>query len=371
MIPLNKPLINRSLSKANIDDFVKKYFSSNHYRITFSARQGLWEVYHQIKKQKGIQTVAVSPLTCVEAVYPIIENGHNIHFVDINTVTLNMDETIIPDGMDVVQAIHFGGNPQNMDVINSKSPSIIIEDCAQGFGSTFKELHVGNFGDFASFSFMKNFYSLGGGLLLSKNDSGLHKNDYIKFGFLHTGYRYLKRFFENDCSANKNLAHRFLSLLLYLKPEQTTAIINKSSNNDFILRSIEKQLGIEDLILQQRLSNAQKILSGISNSNLIHQKVTRLGETNHLRLFFILKQNSAKEIIGKLRRSGIGANHLTQNYLTPYQIRFDNNAELKKYVIKSNLQNYFELHDQIVSIPISPNLTTYELSYMCDTINQL
>ncbi len=42
---------------------------------------------------KSNLTVAVSPLTCFEAIYPIIENGHDLYLVDINPDTLNMDET--------------------------------------------------------------------------------------------------------------------------------------------------------------------------------------------------------------------------------------------------------------------------------------
>lgn len=193
MIPLSKPLINHTENRESIENFVRFHFNNRYYHITFSARQGLWEIYRSLKVEKGKQIVAVSPLTCVEALYPIIENGHEILFVDINPETLNMDESLIPKNIDVVQAIHFGGNPQNMNLIIEKKPSILVEDCAQGFGSSFNNIPVGMFGDYASFSFMKNLYSLGGGLVINKTLMPSFSKNFKKFNLISTLYRYFKR----------------------------------------------------------------------------------------------------------------------------------------------------------------------------------
>lgn len=371
MIPLNKPMINNSRRKESLDNFIQTQFNNRYYHLTFSARQGLSEIYQKIKLEKGSQTVVVSPLTCVEAIYPIIENGHNIQFVDIDRETLNMDESLIPLNIDIVQAIHFGGNPQNMNLILEKNPSIIVEDCAQGFGSYYLDQQIGMFGDYAAFSFMKNIYSLGGGLVLSKSDLLKYKIFYKKISFLPTLYRYLKRLFENGCNANSNIFYFFLQVILKLKPENTSLVLNNSSNNKLITRSIEKQLVLYSEIIKKRTSVAKFLLKNIQNQNINPQKITGNSSSNYLRLFFILKNRSTKEVIGNLRKFGIGANHLTQNFNNPYQIRFDQNIHLKKFVIRDNLPNYFNLHDSIISIPISPSLKKEDLIYMVNHINKI
>lgn len=371
MLPLNKPLINYNNDQVDFGKFIEQYFPNRHYHLTFSARQGLSEIYQQIKQEKGRQNVAVSPLTCVEAIYPIIEHGHHVHFVDINPETFNMDETKIPSNMDVVQAIHLGGNPQDMKLISNSNPSIIVEDCAQGFGSLFKEKHVGLFGTYASFSFMKNIYSLGGGLLISNKNLIDYSQYYKKFGSILTYYRYLKRYLEINSSYKNNISNLLLKLILKLKPDNTTPVLNSSSINNTIARSINIQLSNYTSIINTRIVKAEYILNNISTPELIPQKINPNGKSNFLRLFFKTKSMDTKKAIAYLRNYGIGANHLTQNFSTPYQARFDRNNYLKKYINIKKLLNYSFLHDRIISIPISPNLTNKEMDYIIDKINKL
>lgn len=370
MIPLSKPLINFSKERECIDNFVRFHFNNRHYHLAFSARQGLWEIYRNLKREKGRQTVAVSPLTCVEALYPIIENGHEILFVDINPETLNMYESLIPKNIDVVQAIHFGGNPQNMNLIQEKNPSILIEDCAQGFGSSFNNIPVGMFGDYASFSFMKNLYSLGGGLVLSKKTMDPFGDEYKKFNIISTSYRYFKRSFENNCKIKDNFSSLLLKTILKLKPENTSAIIKNASSNMYIINSIEKQIALYNEIKEKRIISAQFLLKKVNNPSFVPQKIIESGTSNYLRLLFVLKNNTTSNVVKYMRKYGIGANHITQNYLNPYQERFDKNEYLKKYIIKSNLENYFNLHDRIISIPISPSLSIDDLNYVARRINK-
>lgn len=373
MLPLNKPCLNNNFpafSKGEFNDFIVDYFNAKNYLLNFSARQSLDIIYKRIQNTQGKKTVAVSPLTCVEALIPILDNNHDIEFVDIDPHTLNMDENIIPYGVDVIQAIHFGGSPQNMSIIQEKNASILVEDCAQSFGSEFNDQKLGTFGNFSVFSLIKNTFSIGGSLLIENGSkSQLSSNQFPESSYSLAIYRALKRKLENHSKIHPNLAYLFLNILLKLKPEKTNTLLKNLSPNKLTLDSIYKQFPIVDYLIEKRIKNSEEILSKITNKNIIPQFITPTGKTNYNRLYFLSQIESSKEIITKLRKKGIGANHLTQSTLAPYQERLDKHPILNKFIVKSKLQNYFELHDSIFCIPNSPALTDYELNYIVKIIN--
>ena len=56
-------------------------------------------------------------------------------------------------------AVHIYGHPCEMDALKKiadKNKLFIIEDCAEGIGSYYKEKHVGQIGDISTFSFFGN-----------------------------------------------------------------------------------------------------------------------------------------------------------------------------------------------------------------------
>lgn len=375
MIPLNKPKIYRYSSDGNsnaIEDILKIFFYDRSIELVFSARQGLDFIYREIYKRKGSCKVAVSPLTCFEALYPIINNKHTIVFVDVNPNTFNMDEELIPEEVDIIQPIHFGGNPQNMDVIIQKSKmnsSIIVEDCAQAFDSTYNNRYVGNFGDFSAFSFVKNLYALGGGFIVMKNK--LNLPEFKKSNFRLATYRSLKRYFESKNSYN-SLFYEFILLnLLKLKPNDTSYVFSKNSIDDRIRNSIDIQLKYFESLTKRRENIAIKIRSQISNKNLIKQKIQENGKSNYTRLLFKLENGNSIESINLLRKNKIWANHLSQSTLSNYQQSIYETKEFKKYAISNSLIQYNKLHDKIISIPISPALSEKEIDYIIHYVNKL
>jgi len=369
MIPLNKPYIDKSKQRKDLNRFIKSYYPDRNYFLTISARQGLNEIYSKLNKENGPREVSVSPFVCAEAIYPIIENGHHINFIDINPRTLNMDESLLSNNLDIVQAIHLGGNPQDMNQIKKSNPSILIEDCAQCFGSYYNEIPLGMFGDFSVFSFMKNIYSIGGGLLLSKHSNIEEVLNHKEFDAISTYYRFIKRYLESKSQEKKNISSYILEFILKLKPENTNFKLNNASINKMIIKSIEKQINSFENIIIKRINNAKYLIDNLNSDNIYTQEISSLGKSNYLRVYIVLKNKKSKEVIDLLRRKGIGANHLTQSYLHPHQPRFDSNTYLKKFIRKESLPNYFELHDRVISIPVSPSLTRDNLDKQIDIIN--
>ncbi len=105
---------------------------------------------------KIITPVAGFPTT----VNPIIQNGFEPVFIDIEVDTLNLNieqlEMAAKNGAKALVFAHVLGNPPNMDrvmEIVEKYDLVLLEDCCDALGSTYKDKLLGSFGQFSSCSF--------------------------------------------------------------------------------------------------------------------------------------------------------------------------------------------------------------------------
>jgi len=108
------------------------------------------------KGTKVITPIAGFPTT----INPIFQVGFEPVFVDIDLDTLNLNldqvEQRAKEGCKIITFAHVLGNPPNMDrlmeIVNEYG-LILLEDCCDALGSTWKGNPLGSFGEFASFSF--------------------------------------------------------------------------------------------------------------------------------------------------------------------------------------------------------------------------
>lgn len=353
--------------------YLEQIFPSYHKSLVFSGRQGLDIIYHHLYSEYGSLSVAVSPLTCFEALYPIINNKHTIRFVDINQYTLNMDEDFIPDDVDAIQPIHLGGNPQNMDKIISSSKTngqIVIEDCAQAFGASYNNQLLGTFGDYSIFSLMKNLFALGGGLILSRKSLPLP--NYKPLGKIPTYYRVLKRSLESRNTINSHFINSLLySLICASRTSNQEIFFKENTINNRIISSIFTQLKNSKYLIEKRIQNAEYIKNNISNCNFVPQLTISGGKMNYTRLFFVIETDNLIATIKKMRKLGISANHLTQDSLNYYQNSVFENPHLRKYTKNCDLFTYKDLHNKIISLPISPNLSENEIRHIITCLNTI
>jgi CDP-6-deoxy-D-xylo-4-hexulose-3-dehydrase len=91
---------------------------------------------------------------------PIIQNGFQPVFVDIDLDTLNLNldqvEAAAKNGARVLAFAHVLGNPPNMDRlmdIVERYDLILLEDCCDALGSKYDGKLLGSFGQFSSCSF--------------------------------------------------------------------------------------------------------------------------------------------------------------------------------------------------------------------------
>ena len=105
--------------------------------------------------------------------------GGKVVFCDIDSSTFNMDisrlEALITPKTRAILPVHLFGLSVDMDSIQSIATQHkikIVEDAACGFGSKFKNKHVGNFGDTGCFSFHpRKAITTGEGGMVTTNDT--------------------------------------------------------------------------------------------------------------------------------------------------------------------------------------------------------
>ena len=373
MLPLNRPYINYKAESINLDIYFSNYLPDHQFQLLYSARQGLETIYKFIFQTHGSQIIQVSPLTCFEALYPIISNGHKIRFVDIDLNTFNISDTSIDYSLKHIQLIHLGGNPVSDEVYKKliEANISIIDDAAQAFESKSTMSVIRKYSDFVVFSMAKNMHAIAGGILFSKKP--LSVNYCSNPSLFSIIYLKLKRYLESISTYNSIFVPLLLQTLRKYRKKSKSNIIDFKPSQ-LIINSIESQLALSDILIANRKQNAIKIIEGLSKAGLIFQEVS--GNNNvYTRLYCYHPKIDSLKIINSLRKCKIGANHLAQNLNERRQAGIWEHNEFSPFFERKSLPNYCYLHDKIFAIPISANMEINEIRYIIEmtekTINEL
>ncbi|WP_454621626.1 DegT/DnrJ/EryC1/StrS family aminotransferase [Bradyrhizobium cenepequi] len=133
--------------------------------------------------------IIVPTLTYVASVNTIIQAGATPVFVDSREDTWQIDpEDVrrkITPRTKAVMAVHLYGQACEMDALVNICEEFdlwLIEDCAEAFGTYYKDRHVGTFGDFATFSFFgnKTITTGEGGMVVAKSKNLLDRAYHLK-----------------------------------------------------------------------------------------------------------------------------------------------------------------------------------------------
>ncbi|MCB9364252.1 MAG: DegT/DnrJ/EryC1/StrS family aminotransferase [Flavobacteriales bacterium] len=139
--------------------------------------------------------IITTPFSYVATTSSIVWENCTPVFVDIHPEYLTIDETKIEAAITpkttAILATHVYGNPCNVDVIEKiakKHHLKVIYDAAHGFGVTFKNQSIFNYGDVSTCSFhaTKLFHTGEGGAIFCKGDD-LYKEFFYRHNFGHNG----------------------------------------------------------------------------------------------------------------------------------------------------------------------------------------
>ena len=224
-----------------------------------------------VKKLSYGDEVLIPAICWSTSLWPIIQSGLKVKFVDIDISTLNIDlkdlQKKITKKTKALMLVHALGNCANMELLVKlckKNNIILIEDTCEALGSTFKNKQLGTFGDFSSYSFYYSHHitSGEGGMICSKNK----KNYEILKSLRSHGW-------SRDLSNNKDLAKKYKNI------DKNWIFVNSGFN--VRTTDINAAIGLE------QLKRIKKILS-IRNYNYLKIKNYLLKNKKYNNQFTIL-----------------------------------------------------------------------------------
>lgn len=169
-------------------------FLQNEYTLsTNSATSATHIALHLLKKphgswpglQAGDQVLSTA-LTCTATNFPILANGLDIKWVDVDPATGNICPKDLRRKLThktkVITFVHWGGNPVDLDAISTVQDfayesfgfrPMVIEDCAHAMGAKWRDNRIGSLkhGNICTFSLqaIKHLTTGDGGLLCLPN----------------------------------------------------------------------------------------------------------------------------------------------------------------------------------------------------------
>lgn len=187
-------VINENKSMSGNGEFTKKCHkwieentSTKKCLLTHSCTSALEMAALLIEAKQGDEIIMPS-YTFVSSANAFALRGMKIVFVDINPLTMNIDENEVEKAITkktkAVVSVQYAGTSPDMDRLLDlckKHNIYLIEDAAQGLMADYKGKSLGSIGDLAAFSFheTKNIQCGEGGALLINNEKFIEKAEIV------------------------------------------------------------------------------------------------------------------------------------------------------------------------------------------------
>lgn len=369
------------INKTKAENRIKSYFSEltgkRFILLTNSCRTALYLAYQSIEKNGEVIT---SPLTCKVAIDPIEKAGNTPVFADILPGNLNINpldiEKRITDKTIAIQPIHLGGVSCDIGCIIQIAERYklkVIEDCAQSLGANYKGKATGSFGDVACFSLIKNGYGIGGGILATNSEkifkaASTIKNKYKNSSKIITGYRIIRNILE---SKRKYLIGSVLyNALICIKgntKNYTTIMGQLKKISPMTIKIAAYQITRFNILHELRKAQGSKYFAMLNSMGAQINNNFRKEDSSFTKYFLYNPKINSQEMINILKNKHIEAMHLEHAQGSPYQARLLS----KDVAAKLGLLNYNKIHDSIISLPLTEDMSNDDLISVTETITNL
>lgn len=319
-----------------------------------------------VKELKGIGEIIVPPLGWVSDLASIAQLGMTPVIVDIDMGSLaitaeNIERAITPNTKAIVliHCLGFNGLTDELLAIAKKHNLMVIEDCCESHGATFKDKKIGTYGDISLFSFYFGHHitTVEGGVVCV-NDDKLH--DLAKLFRSHGMTR----------EASQELQHQYQEKYPNLNPLFTFAVAG------FNMRSTELNavLGIEqmkrlDYNIAKRTENLNTWLSALNPEKFFLSFYT-YGSSNFAlplvlqaaykdKLSEVCRILEEEKVEYRLGTAG-GGNQALQPYLKKFSHRVEGNLPVANYI-----------HHYALYIGNHPELTSTQIVNLCSKLNKI
>jgi dTDP-4-amino-4,6-dideoxygalactose transaminase len=297
------------------------------------------EGYKILGKLKEGDEVLVASNTYIATILAIKQAGLKPVLVEADLDTYNFDFTSlknsISDGTKAIMPVHLYGQLAPMEEIlkfSKENKLLVIEDAAQAHGAKSNQgKRAGNLGNAAGFSFYpsKNLGALGDGGAVTTNDDTLAS---------------VVQKLRNYGSSSKYV-NEFIGVNSRLDEIQAAFLNCK--------------LPTLDTDNERRRVIAKRYLSEIKNEKIALPVYD--GSENHIFHLFVVRTENRNGFIDYLDRNGIG--HLIHYPIPPHK-----QEALLEYAHLS-FPVTEKIHDEIISIPISPVLSDKDVSNIISVLN--
>lgn len=326
-----------------VEKFEIDFAHQNEANFCLSCANGTDALYIAMKALglKQGQEVLVPAVSWIATSETVTAAGGKVVFCDVDesTMTIDISDARLKISSDTVGIIpvHLYGNPADMISIKKiadENNLWIIEDCAQAHFAKIGKKFVGSFGDFATYSFYpgKNLGAMGDAGAITSSYSKLIKR--ARCFARHGGLKKHEHLVEGMNSRMDTLQAKVLNIKLRYIKEYTS----------------------------RRRNIAQKYLDNIVNPNVILPK--SLKNNKHVYHLFVIMVKEREKLIELFKQKDIGFNI---NY--PKSLPF---LEAYKY-LKHDTDSFpiaARIQNEILSIPLFPEMREEELNYVIDVINQ-
>ena len=287
--------------------------------------------------QEGDEII-VPANTYIASILAISENGLIPVLVEPEITTYNIDATFIEEKITTktkaIMVVHLYGQVVVMDEINviaKKYNLKVIEDSAQAHGAIYNGKRTGNLGDASGFSFYpgKNLGALGDGGAVTTNDEEL-ANIIRALGNYGSHKKYENLYIGTNSRLDEIQAAMLRVKLRYLDDE-----------------------------IEKRKEVANYYLNNIKNENLILPQVRN--KDSHVWHLFVIRTKKREELQKYLLDNGIQT--LIHYPLSPHKQEAYQEWETFSFPITE------KIHNEVLSLPISPVLSISDIDIIVDTLN--
>jgi len=326
--------------KGNVEKFEREFLKYTNAKECVAVDNGTAALHLSLSlldiKNKEI---LVPSFTFITTIHAVLYNGGIPIFVDIDSQTLSMDpidmERKIGPKTKAIVNMHYGGLPNKIDEIKKiakKYALHVVEDAAHACGAKNKTKKIGSESELTCFSFhpVKNLaMPKGGAITINSKNAKTMKEKLNSLRWCGIDKR-------NDASYD-------ITSLGY----------------NYYMDEISAAIGIEQLKKIDKLNKKRFSIAKKYNSNLDIQQMMPLNKNCSYHLFWIRVKNR-KKFMKNMKDKGIE----TGSHYIP--------AHLTSYYKKDTVLPVTEkVANEVVTLPMHPNLTNNEVEFIIKTTNSL
>ncbi len=311
-----------------------EYVGARHTVAVNSGAAALYLAVKAIFPGEGIRRIAIPALTYVATANAVVLAGHIPVFCDIEPETFCVDPARIPEDVEGVIPVHYGGAPCDLDAIRHGGEWTIIEDAAHACGAEYRGKKIGSM-NVSCFSFhpCKNMTTAEGGMITTNSQTlvdelrRMRLNGIQKDGMLQNMVSWGFKFNMNEIGATIGI-------------EQLKKLDGMNRRRNEIAQRYEKAFDGEII--------TQEVLPDVYHSR-------------HLYPVIIEKRD---ELAEHLKEKGIicAIHYKPVHLMTWYREKFG--YKVGDFPIAEDITKH------ILSIPIYPDMTDEQVDFVIQTIEE-